>query len=603
MSQRMRRTYREILPSYMRVPYQMKQRLRSRVEVVVPNVSGRRAWASVLACVVAAAVLTVPLPAHADVREAEESAASPREALTVEVLGPREALLGMPTRQAHVSVDARVHEVANDPVVRAELMLNARPVWRRSFRHTGNRRGKALALSMERLPLWVGENEFVLSVVAESGQTARVRFTLTRNRSARAWPPATAQRERTAPLPAAPQVLQGDRLVHRELVVPAGETLTVRPGTVLRFAPHAGITVHGTLRVKGEADAPVWLVPAELDARWANVVVTGEAAAAAISYTVFYRGGGRANEWREERTVAHVPHVGEPCATPAESDRDNGAAEATGRDGGALMVLGTGTEETRVRVHRSRFLDGLAAAHDREWGLGGGAFVERAAVEMVRTTFAGNHAENDGGALYAFQHARVTLTACRFEGNLAGRDGGAVSAVANEALELEKGHFERNGAGRNGGALNLNADSAAEVRKSRFAENEAARIGGAFLIVRNRRASFEACRFVRNRAGREGGAGTCADDASVSLTACTFARNEAGTTGGGLTIRNSAPRLTDCELTHNRANEPDGAGGIFVRYGSVDEDDEERTGERLTRDELESANHIRNNRPQDLVLE
>jgi hypothetical protein len=46
-------------------------------------------------------------------------------------------------------------------------------------------------------------------------------------------------------------------IIDKDIVVPAGQQLTIQPGTALLFSPYTGITVFGSLKVNGTQDRPV----------------------------------------------------------------------------------------------------------------------------------------------------------------------------------------------------------------------------------------------------------------------------------------------------------------------------------------------------------
>jgi len=65
---------------------------------------------------------------------------------------------------------------------------------------------------------------------------------------------------------------EGNILVDATLTVPAGATLSLRPGTALRFTSEAGLTVHGVLRAEGTVEQPVTFAAAG-DGNWAGIVL------------------------------------------------------------------------------------------------------------------------------------------------------------------------------------------------------------------------------------------------------------------------------------------------------------------------------------------
>jgi parallel beta-helix repeat protein len=73
-------------------------------------------------------------------------------------------------------------------------------------------------------------------------------------------------------------VWEGRIAVGDMITVAAGATLTVRPGTEVRFSPQGGLTVLGALRAEGTAGQPVLFLPAvEGQEPWAGINLAGDA--------------------------------------------------------------------------------------------------------------------------------------------------------------------------------------------------------------------------------------------------------------------------------------------------------------------------------------
>jgi len=68
----------------------------------------------------------------------------------------------------------------------------------------------------------------------------------------------------------------GKVVLNEIVVVPAGSTLTLRPGTELRFAENTGLSVEGRLLAKGTTEKPIVLRPAATakSASWQGVSIT-----------------------------------------------------------------------------------------------------------------------------------------------------------------------------------------------------------------------------------------------------------------------------------------------------------------------------------------
>jgi parallel beta-helix repeat protein len=71
-------------------------------------------------------------------------------------------------------------------------------------------------------------------------------------------------------------VWDGRLVVDGMVTVEAGATLTIRPGTEVRFAAAGGIAVNGVLRAEGAADKPILFLPAaEGQEPWAGITLGG----------------------------------------------------------------------------------------------------------------------------------------------------------------------------------------------------------------------------------------------------------------------------------------------------------------------------------------
>ncbi len=77
---------------------------------------------------------------------------------------------------------------------------------------------------------------------------------------------------------------EGPYYVAADLDVPAGERLTVGPGTVVLVAPGAAVLVHGEIDVEGDRDAPVQFQPINCGQTWGGIrlLSTGTGAGAPV---------------------------------------------------------------------------------------------------------------------------------------------------------------------------------------------------------------------------------------------------------------------------------------------------------------------------------
>jgi hypothetical protein len=175
---------------------------------------------------------------------------------------------------------------------------------------------------------------------------------------------------------------------------------------------------------------------------------------------------------------------------------------------------------------------------------------------VTGSTFAGNAALYDGGAIYNY-FSDPTVTDCAFTGNTADAGGGGILNTNNEST-ITDCTFTGNLAAW-GGAI-CNDSCLTVVEQCTFTENSADSggglansDGGAPTIVR--------CTFIGNTALDDGG-GMINDDSSPTVVNCLFRGNTAGT-GGGMFNRDYDPTVINCTFWNNSA---DAGGGMANDY-------------------------------------
>ncbi|MCU1487659.1 MAG: hemagglutination domain protein [Actinomycetia bacterium] len=165
---------------------------------------------------------------------------------------------------------------------------------------------------------------------------------------------------------------------------------------------------------------------------------------------------------------------------------------------------------------------------------------------ITGTTFTGNTASGDGGALRVRGNVggSVTITEATFTGNESGSGadagGGAISLYGYNggdgvtAVTIESSRFDDNHAVYDGGAI---ADNAQELdvtlrRSSLSGGNTAGRDGGAIHLLRAR-IEIEQTTITGNHADRDGG-GISVPGGSVDVRLSTITGNDADGIGGGI---------------------------------------------------------------------
>ncbi|HWE54617.1 MAG TPA: PKD domain-containing protein [Acidimicrobiales bacterium] len=234
-------------------------------------------------------------------------------------------------------------------------------------------------------------------------------------------------------------------------------------------------------------------------------------------------------------------------ATVSHDNSDEPGGGVFVSDGGALTLL------------RTTFTDDFGS-------LGGAVAVADSALSVTDSTFTGNGAAEDGGAIHAADlpalaisgstftdniagqrggglfvdgaEAVVTLTDDTFSGNTAGAEGGAVDALglvsthlAQETLSITGGSFENN-TGRAGGALGSD-DAPVTISGARFSANTADLTDGG-AIVASGPLTVSGSTFTGNTATGDGGAIAAGNLAAISGS--TFHQNGAGGLGGALAL-------------------------------------------------------------------
>lgn len=168
-----------------------------------------------------------------------------------------------------------------------------------------------------------------------------------------------------------------DVVLTANATVPAGETLTIGPGTRVRLGANVRLTVLGNLQSGGTPSAPVWLLPAGA-APWGEVEVSGSAS---FANTWFSGGGGDPTRVFGHSASQPVVRVNK-SATLALSGGglvDN-PGKALGSTGATLVIedalisrcdTGGEHEGSSVTLRRSHVLeipdaDGVAADDDND---------------------------------------------------------------------------------------------------------------------------------------------------------------------------------------------------------------------------------------------
>jgi len=165
-------------------------------------------------------------------------------------------------------------------------------------------------------------------------------------------------------------------------------------------------------------------------------------------------------------------------------------------------------------------------------------------------TFQNAYGEGDGGAIYAYEDAKITD--CTFADNTAGSAGGAI--YVDSTATVTSSTFAHNAA-ENGGAI---AAHTATVTSGTFTDNSASQSGGAISVGNGIVATNSI--FTTNTAEAYGGAINSGGAASISRSL--FANNSSSYGGGAITSSPSVT-VTSSAFTSNAVTGEGGGGAIL----------------------------------------
>ena len=244
---------------------------------------------------------------------------------------------------------------------------------------------------------------------------------------------------------------------------------------------------------------------------------------------------------------------------------------ATG-NGGALATGGSGTYEISNYVFKEN-----GAAN-------GGAIYSQIALQVSGSTFTGNTATTNGGAIWITNGKTATVTNSTFSNNTA-NDGGAIYLGEMIETKDEDGNvtettyktgtlkatgctFTSNtGSNSYGGAIYVMKGSV-EVKTSEFTSNYAKYQGGAIWVNSEVTATIEDSQFTGNTTGSKAG-GAIWSAGELILARTQFANNIAGTGGGAINSEGGNITAEDCTFTSNQSQNGGNGGAIAAVGGAI----------------------------------
>lgn len=205
----------------------------------------------------------------------------------------------------------------------------------------------------------------------------------------------------------------GDVQIRENLVVEAGQTLTVAPGTTLRLGPDVSVLSRGTVRIEGKSKRPIVIKRLVLKKAWGALVIQGPASAGSSIRHARISGGSKAQAFNVRYSGMLSVHWS-----------NDFVLEDTELSGNVLSDDTFHVVNSRFEVSRSRFADCFSDCIDLDYASG--------SIENLEIQRAGN----DG---IDFMTSEVKLSNIRILG--AGDKGlsvGEASKVTADRIVVEK---------------------------------------------------------------------------------------------------------------------------------------------------------------------
>ncbi|MBQ8803291.1 MAG: right-handed parallel beta-helix repeat-containing protein [Tyzzerella sp.] len=206
---------------------------------------------------------------------------------------------------------------------------------------------------------------------------------------------------------------------------------------------------------------------------------------------------------------------------------------------------------------------------------GGAIAVGTGTATIQSSTFNGNDAKYNGGAIRVEKNATVTVDSCEFKENTANSVGGAINSDVG-TLIVKNSVFEGNISKGTSGAINLTNNSTANITDSTFKGNSSTEDSAGAIKVNKSALVLEDSIFEENTTTQSGGAiflqGKIDENtySYVTATGCTFKANSAGKTGGAIKGETGVViTLNDSEFIENVIVGEGTTGGAIDAYKST----------------------------------
>ena len=394
-------------------------------------------------------------------------------------------------------------------------------------------------------------------------------------------------------------------IVEGRVCVPAGETLTITPGTEILFNSSAQLVVDSAavLKAVGTPDDTIYFRSASADVRWNGIKFYRSSDACTLSYVVvtdagpytsedYLESGGGIYVVEASPKILHSRISGNSAgnfgggitlvhSNATISDCIIAENEATVGGGGISihqmsnitlsnivlennLVSGNGNGGavaiyySAASITNSNFVNNISIS-----GYGGAIFAAISTCDIVGNTISSNNA-NYGGGVYALG-SDLILRGNEISSNTATHSGGGFVDSASTVV-CEENVFTRNTAVNGaGGAIVVKFAEGANISQNEFSRNSSATYGGAIYVTRS--TTFIHDNAFSGNVGEKGGAVASVASPQMQIMNNLFNYNR-GVLGGAVYADSSEVTIIANKMEGNYTPESDadGRGGaVFVQ--------------------------------------
>ncbi len=244
-------------------------------------------------------------------------------------------------------------------------------------------------------------------------------------------------------LPGSPYQVTGD------IVVPAGESLTIEPGVEVNFQGHFKFTVNGTLLAAGTETDSIFFTTDDPATGWHGIRMTNSQNGSHLKYCRMEYGKTTGSNYPDQHGGAVMMNNCDAVIENCLFANNDASAEDNGM-GGAIYGINT-TDET--------IIDNCLFINNHSYGEGGAIkLTGDNGVHIVNCTFIDNSVLYGGGAVCLYGCYDTYIARSVFQGNVtAYSSGGAVfiEGYSARVIFLNCVMYDNHATGGDGGAVDI----------------------------------------------------------------------------------------------------------------------------------------------------